>query len=80
MKTWAVIKDDVVIDSVLWDGETEWEYPFPYDELIEITEELKIGIDWWKDEEGNWNEPDPNSYLDSGFSEEYPDTEEYPEE
>ena len=62
MKIWAVIKDDVVIDSVLWDGEAEWQYPQSHDELIEITEEIKIGIGWYRNEEG-WHEPVGSSFI-----------------
>ena len=57
MKKWAVIRDDVVIDSVVWDGETDWQYPFPHDEMIELTE-LKIGIGWHR-VDGVWHEPVP---------------------
>lgn len=65
---YAVIKDDQVIDTVLWDGVTEWEYPFPHDELIQSDE---LGIGMCRDENGEWYYPE-QSYLDSGFSEEYP--------
>lgn len=59
MKKWAIITGNEVINTVLWDGVTEWEYPFPHDEMVEVTDELRIGIGWWKDEQGVWNEPIP---------------------
>jgi hypothetical protein len=74
MKKWAIVKDNVVIDNCLWDGECEWQYPFPHDEIIELTEALRIGIGWWRDENGNWNEPG-ESYQTSDYDENNPPTE-----
>ena len=62
MKKWAVIRDDVVIDLVVWDGETEWQYPFPHDEMVEITEKKNIGIGWYW-ENGAWHVPESTSTV-----------------
>lgn len=35
MGYWLVLKDNYVIDRVVWDGITSWTYPFGYSELIE---------------------------------------------
>jgi hypothetical protein len=56
-KIWCVLKDNWVIDRVLWDGITPWEYPSPYDIIIEDTDEsLAIG-DWYEQVEGIFYRP-----------------------
>jgi hypothetical protein len=43
MKRYAIIKDNQVIDSILWQGEGQWNYPRPHDQVIE-SNTLKIGM------------------------------------
>jgi hypothetical protein len=43
MKRYAIIKDNQVIDSILWNGEGQWSYPRPHDQVIE-SDVLKIGM------------------------------------
>ena len=51
MKVWLVLKNNYVIDRVLWDGETEWQYPGEHDYLIEdVYEEVAIGS-WYEESE-----------------------------
>jgi hypothetical protein len=48
MARWAVIKSNYVIDVVVWDGVTPWQYPGSYDLLIEEnTENVGYG-DWYE--------------------------------
>jgi len=48
MVRWAVIKSNYVIDVVVWDGVTPWQYPGSYDLLIEEnTENVGYG-DWYE--------------------------------
>lgn len=48
MGRWAVIKSNYVIDVVVWDGVTPWQYPGDYDLLIEEnTENVGYG-DWYE--------------------------------
>lgn len=55
-----IIKDGIVIDSIVWDNDTEWTYPFDHDEIVE-SEQGGIG---WSYIEGTFlppisNEPEP---------------------
>jgi hypothetical protein len=34
MARWAVIKSNYVIDIIIWDGVTNWQYPGDHDLLI----------------------------------------------
>lgn len=55
MNTYVIIKDNEVINKVIWDGVSKWEYPFPYDEIIQ-SDELQIGM--MKDDDGIWYIPE----------------------
>ena len=45
---WAIIKGGYVIARVVWDGVTPWQYPYPYDLMIEDTNQ-NVGIGSWYD-------------------------------
>ena len=47
---YAIIKNNEVINVIIWDGKTKFEYPFDYDEIIQ-SNELQIGM---KLIDGNW--------------------------
>lgn len=47
---WLVIKNNYVIDYIVWDGQTPWSYPAPYDFLLEDTFGAGIG-DWYEPSE-----------------------------
>ena len=47
---YAIIKNNEVINVIIWDGKTKFEYPFDYDEMIQ-SNELQIGM---KLIDGNW--------------------------
>jgi hypothetical protein len=34
-QVWVIIKDNYVIDRILWDGVTEYSYPFQHDFMIQ---------------------------------------------
>lgn len=40
---YAIIKNNEVINVIIWDGKTKFEYPFDYDEIIQ-SNELQIGM------------------------------------
>ena len=40
---YVIIHNNEVINKVIWDGETKFNYPFPYDEMIQ-SDELQIGM------------------------------------
>lgn len=40
---YAVIKDDKVINVIVWDGKAKFVYPDPHDELIQ-SDKLAIGM------------------------------------
>lgn len=44
MKKYLVIHNELVIDTILWDGQSAWSYPFPYDHLMEC--DGFAGIGW----------------------------------
>ena len=55
MNTYLIIKDDQVINTVLWDGVSEWTPP------ESTTAELApahVGIGWTR-VDGNWIAPEP---------------------
>jgi len=57
MKRWAVIKSNYVINIVMWDGVTSWQYPGDYDYMIEEnTENVGYG-DWYEAPEGVFYRP-----------------------
>lgn len=40
---YAIIKNNEVINVIIWDGITAFHYPFDYDEMIQ-SDELQIGM------------------------------------
>ena len=50
VRRYAIIKNNEVINVIIWDGKTKFEYPFDYDEIIQ-SNELQIGM---KLIDGNW--------------------------
>jgi len=57
MKRWAILKSNYVIDVIMWDGVTPYQYPFPYDIMMEDTT-YSIGIgDWYEASEGVFYRP-----------------------
>jgi hypothetical protein len=56
-KTYALIKNNEVINTALWDGKTEWNPEC--DEIIEITESNNIGIGWIR-RNNEWINPNLN--------------------
>ncbi len=65
MKKWLIIKDNYVINSIIWDGVTEYEYPDPYDKMMEDEEEY-VGIGMW------YEEPENLFYSPTGVPEDWP--------
>lgn len=56
-KKYLVIKDNVVIATILWDGISEYTYPEPHDKLI-LDEWGWIGIgDWYEESEDIFYRP-----------------------
>jgi hypothetical protein len=45
---WLVIKDNYVIDYVVWDGVTPYVYPFPHDLLKEDIDRIAGIGDWYE--------------------------------
>ena len=51
MKYWCVIKNNYIIDYIVWDGITPYTYPFPHD-LLKEDIEGSAGIgDWYETSE-----------------------------
>ena len=50
---YAIIKNNEVVNIIIWDGKIKFEYPFDYDEMIQ-SDELQIGM---KLIDGNWELP-----------------------
>ena len=40
---YAIIKNNEVINVIIWDGKTKFEYPFDYDDMVQ-SDELQIGM------------------------------------
>ena len=40
---YAIIKNNAVVNVIIWDGKTKFEYPFDYDEMIQ-SDALQIGM------------------------------------
>lgn len=57
MARWAVIKSNYVIDVIIWDGITPWQYPGNYDLLIEDPEEMLGYGDWYESIENIFYRP-----------------------
>jgi len=55
MSTYLVIKDSKVINTVIWDGESDW--TAPEGTTVEIAPE-GVGIGWSR-VAGNWIAPEP---------------------
>lgn len=54
---WAVIRNGYVIERIIWDGISNWQYPHPHDFLIEDKDEnLGIG-DWYEESENIFYRP-----------------------
>lgn len=54
---WLIIKNNYVINRVIWDGETDWTYPGEHDLIIEdVDQNLSIG-DWYEEEESLFYRP-----------------------
>jgi hypothetical protein len=65
IKKWLIIKDNYVINAILWDGITEYQYPDPYDEMMEDIEQ-NISI-------GSWYERSKNTfYMPIGIPPDWP--------
>jgi hypothetical protein len=52
IKKWLIIKDNYVINAIIWDGVTEYQYPDPYDQMIEDPEQI-VNIGTWYEEAEN---------------------------
>jgi hypothetical protein len=48
MGRWAIIKSNYVIDVVIWDGVTPWQYPGDYDIMVEENTENAGYGDWYE--------------------------------
>lgn len=56
-RIWLILKNNYVIDRVVWDGETDWTYSREHDSIIEDTEQ-NVGIgDWYEELEGLFYRP-----------------------
>lgn len=56
-KIWLIIKNNYVINKVVWDGETDWTYPGEHDLIIEdVNQNIGIG-DWYEEVEGLFYRP-----------------------
>lgn len=51
MARWAIIKSNYVIDVVIWDGNTPYQYPGNHDLMIEDTTENVGYGDWYESSE-----------------------------
>lgn len=57
MKLWLIIRQNYVINKVVWDGETPWTYPAPHDLILE-DKDGNAGIgDWYEATEGIFYRP-----------------------
>lgn len=43
MKRYVIIYQNKIVNAVLWDGVTTWNYPFPHNEVIQ-SDTLQIGM------------------------------------
>ena len=77
----AVIYNNEVIDMTMWDGVSEWKYPFPHDE-IRPAGTLAIGMkfdgtDWYMPEKpvNDWQHPDYEKRIiaPAGIATTYPE-------
>lgn len=57
MRKWVAIKDNYVINAFIWDGVTEYNYPDPYDLIMEdVDQNIGIGM-WYEENENNFYQP-----------------------
>lgn len=56
-KQWLILKSNYIIDKVVWDGVSPWEYPFPYDNMIEDTNGAPGIGDWYESNENVFYRP-----------------------
>ena len=54
---WLVIKNNYVIDAIVWDGISSYTYPFPHDYLKEDTQEVAGVGDWYESSEDIFYHP-----------------------
>lgn len=52
---WLILKSNYVVDVIIWDGVTSFQYPNEYDTMMEDTT-YDIGI-------GDWYEPTENVFY-----------------
>lgn len=52
MANWLIIKQNYVIDRVVWDGVTPWSYPYPHDYMLEDVDDNGSPGDWYEASEG----------------------------
>jgi hypothetical protein len=57
MARWAIIKSNYVIDIIIWDGNTPYQYPGDHDLMIEDTTEIVGYGDWYEASEGIFYSP-----------------------
>ena len=57
IRKWLIIKDNYVINAIIWDGVTEYQYPDPYDQMIEdVKQNVNIGT-WYEESENMFYQP-----------------------
>jgi hypothetical protein len=57
MARWLILNSNYVTDVIVWDGITPYNYPYPYDSMIEDTT-YNIGIgDWYETSEDVFYRP-----------------------
>jgi len=54
---WLVIKNNYVIDAIVWDGVTSYAYPFSHDYLKEDTQGVAGVGDWYESSEDIFYRP-----------------------
>ena len=57
MGRWIVLKDNYVIDVIVWDGVTEYTYPFPHDSMYEDIQGVVNAGDWYEQSENIFYRP-----------------------
>ena len=57
MRRWAIIKSNYVISVIIWDGITPYQYPFPYDTMVEDLLETAAVGDWYETSEDIFYRP-----------------------
>ena len=54
---WLILKSNYVIDVILWDGITPYDYPHDYDIMVEDTIGVVTVGDWYEVSEGVFYRP-----------------------